>query len=166
MKIKEVCTRTGLTEKSIRLYIEQELIHPECIHVNGRKQITFAEGDVLELEKIRILRDADFSISEIRDMLQNSTCIAEFVEKKKIENLKNLAHYEKLDVLLQRLTPSDLGSIEAISETLKPIQDTREKEKKIPKRFLYILITILVLFAVSINWTIYVHKVFAMFETC
>lgn len=150
MKIKEVCTRTGLTEKSVRLYIEQELIHPECIHVNGRKQITFAEGDVLELEKIRILRDADFSISEIRDMLQNPAGIAELIEKKKIENQKNLAHYEKLDVLLQRLSPSDLGSLEAVSETLKPIQNTREKETKIPKRFIYSLITILFLLIVSI----------------
>ena len=150
MKIKEVCTRTGLTEKSIRLYIEQELIHPESIYVNGRKQITFSEDDILELEKIHTLREADFSISEIRGMLQNPACIAEYIEKKKKENLQNLAHYEKLDVLLQRLSPSDLGSLDAVSETLKPIQDIRENESKIPRRFIYSLLTIILLLIVSI----------------
>lgn len=150
MKIKEVCTRTGLTEKSIRLYIEQELIRPECIHVNGRKQITFSEDDVLELERIHTLRDADFSISEIREMLENPSCIPAFIEKKKTDNQKNLAHYEKLDVLLQRLGPSDIGSLEAVSENLKPIHSIREDEPKISKRFIYSLISLLILFIVSI----------------
>ena len=150
MKIKEVCTRTGLTEKSIRLYIEQKLIHPKCVLVNGRKQITFTEENILELEKIRILREADFSISEIREMLRNPTCIAEFIEKKKVDNQKNLAYYEKLDVLLQRLGPSDLGSLEAISETLKPIQDIRENESRISIRFKNSLIILLILLLVSI----------------
>ena len=40
----------------------------------------------MELKKIHILREADFSISEIREMLQNSARIAELIEKKKIEN--------------------------------------------------------------------------------
>lgn len=150
MKIKEVSAKTGLTEKSIRLYIEQELIHPECMHVNGRKQITFTEGDILELEKIHTLREADFSIREIREMLQNPVCIAEYIERKKIENQKNLAHYEKLDVLFQRLSPSEFGNLEAVSETLKPIQDIRAMEPKIPKRFTYSLIIILLLLVVSI----------------
>lgn len=150
MKIKEVSSKTGLTEKSIRLYIEQELIRPKCVYVNGRKQITFTERDVLELETIHTLREADFSIREIREMLQNPVCIAEYVEKKKAENQKNLAHYEKLDILLQRLGPSEFGNLKAISETLKPIQDTREEGRKISKRFTYSLIIIFLLFIVSI----------------
>ena len=150
MKIKEVSTRTGLTEKTIRLYIEQELIHPECMQVNDRKQITFTEQDVLELEIIHILREADFSIREIREMLQNPACIAKYIEQKKIENQNNLAHYEKLDILFHRISPSELGSLKAISETLKPIQNPRKTEANISKRFTYLLILTLVLLIMNI----------------
>lgn len=150
MKMKEVCIRTGLTEKSVRLYIEQELIHPECVQVKGRNQFTFTESDILELEKIHILREADFSISEIREMQQNPACVARFVEKKKIENQKSLSHCEKLDVLLQRLGPSELGNLEAVSQTLEPIKNVRKGEPQIARRFLYITIIVLLLFLVSL----------------
>ena len=29
MKIKEVCEKTGLTDRAVRFYIENELIHPD-----------------------------------------------------------------------------------------------------------------------------------------
>lgn len=67
MKIKEVITKTGLTDRAIRLYIENELVKPECDeNYNGRKSIDFSEADVENLKNIALLRKADFSIQEIK----------------------------------------------------------------------------------------------------
>lgn len=67
MKIKEVITKTGLTDRAIRLYIEKDLIKPEYDeNYNGRKSIDFSEKDVEQLENIALLRKADFSIPEIK----------------------------------------------------------------------------------------------------
>ena len=67
MKIKEVITKTGLTDRAIRLYIENELVKPECDeNYNGRKSIEFSENDVENLKNIALLRKADFSIQEIK----------------------------------------------------------------------------------------------------
>lgn len=67
MKIKEVITKTGLTDRAIRLYIENELVKPEFDeNYNGRKSIDFSENDVEQLKNIALLRKADFSIQEIK----------------------------------------------------------------------------------------------------
>ncbi len=67
MKIKEVIKKTGLTDRAIRLYIENDLVKPECDeNYNGRKSIDFSENDVEQLKNIALLRKADFSIQEIR----------------------------------------------------------------------------------------------------
>ena len=67
MKIKEVITKTGLTDRAIRLYIENDLVKPEYDeNYNGRKSIDFSENDVENLKNIALLRKADFSIQEIK----------------------------------------------------------------------------------------------------
>ncbi len=67
MKIKEVITKTGLTDRAIRLYIEKDLVKPEYDeNYNGRKSIDFSENDVEQLKNIALLRKVDFSIPEIK----------------------------------------------------------------------------------------------------
>lgn len=69
MKIKQVMAKTGLTDRAIRLYIENELVKPECDeNYNGRKSIEFSETDVENLKNIALLRKADFSIQEIKSL--------------------------------------------------------------------------------------------------
>ena len=69
MKIKEVIKETGLTDRAIRLYIENELVKPEYDeNYNGRKSIEFSENDVMQLKNIATLRKADFSIQEIKSL--------------------------------------------------------------------------------------------------
>ncbi|MBR2953866.1 MAG: MerR family transcriptional regulator [Clostridia bacterium] len=69
MKIKEVIKETGLTDRAIRLYMENDLIKPEYDeNYNGRKSIDFSENDVVQLKNIATLRKADFSIQEIKDL--------------------------------------------------------------------------------------------------
>lgn len=72
MKIKEVSSITGLTQKTIRFYEEAGLIAPATETCNGRVFRTYSEGDVADLNEIAVLRKARFSIEEIRQMQEGS----------------------------------------------------------------------------------------------
>ena len=39
MKMKEVCKRTGLTERAVRFYVAEGLVAPESQNVRGRTYI-------------------------------------------------------------------------------------------------------------------------------
>lgn len=70
MKIKAVCEMTGLSDRTIRYYIEQELLSPSYTeNYLGRKSFNFTEANIRELNDIATLRKFDFSINEIHDIL-------------------------------------------------------------------------------------------------
>ncbi len=57
MQIKEVTARTGLTDRAIRLYIENGLVRPrQEFNYAGRRSISFDEEDVRTLEAVATLR--------------------------------------------------------------------------------------------------------------
>jgi len=66
MKMKEVCTLTGLTERAVRLYCEQELRTPSRTEVRGRVYLEFDEQHIKELNQIAALRASGFTLEEIR----------------------------------------------------------------------------------------------------
>ena len=67
MKIKEVISQTGLTDRAIRLYIENGLVTPENEKsYNGRNNYNFTQADIERFEQIAILRKADFSLEQIK----------------------------------------------------------------------------------------------------
>ena len=68
MKIKEVCERTGLTERTVRFYRQKGLISPRGEWRNGREYSDFSEADVEMLAAIATLRELSFSIDEILTM--------------------------------------------------------------------------------------------------
>ena len=69
MKMKEVLERTGLTDRAVRLYIANELVAPECSRgYTGRNSFDFSEEDVEALQKIALLRKADFSLEQIKSL--------------------------------------------------------------------------------------------------
>ena len=79
MTIKEVCDRTGLSRKTIRLYLEKGLVSPSSEHRNGRTFRTWSEADVRQLEMIASLRRAWFTMEEIRRMQKNPESIREIL---------------------------------------------------------------------------------------
>lgn len=88
MKMKAVIAQTGLTDRAVRLYMEQGLISPSCTEkYNGRKNIDFTPQDVTCLQNIALLRRAGFSIAEIRRMQQNVAdvplVLREFIERER-----------------------------------------------------------------------------------
>lgn len=103
MKIKAVCELTGLSDRTIRYYIEQELVAPSYTeNYLGRKAYHFSQKDIDELNNIATLRKFDFTIDEIRHIItspENSKIVIEDVKlrtKKAVEE-----NEEKLSVLVQ-----------------------------------------------------------------
>ena len=70
MKIKEVCQQTGLTEKTVRYYVERELLHPQAMEKGDRIYTEFSSEDIRRLERVAALRKAGFSIEAILTMLR------------------------------------------------------------------------------------------------
>ena len=75
MTRKEVCTDTGLSIKTLRLYEEKGLIAPERQYRNGREYRVYTPELVAQLQQIATLRRALFTMDEIKSMQQNPDTI-------------------------------------------------------------------------------------------
>ncbi len=69
MKMKEICARSGLTERAVRLYCDRGLVHPEKHWERGREYLEFSDHNLRELAVVSRLRHADFTLDEISLML-------------------------------------------------------------------------------------------------
>ena len=94
MKMKEVCQKTGLTERSVRYYIERGLIQPAATPsaVGRRMDYQFDSGHILELRDIAALRECGFSIERILNMKRNPSAIPGQIE----EQMKETESQEKV----------------------------------------------------------------------
>lgn len=81
MKNKEVCEKTGLTERTIRYYEQEGLISPDTQERAGRVYRNYSMEDVKELENIAHLRRLLFSIDEIKTMKTDPTQIPTVLEE-------------------------------------------------------------------------------------
>lgn len=75
MTRKEVCTASGLSIKTLRLYEEKGLIAPERQYRNGREYRVYTPELVAQLQQIATLRRALFTMDEIKSMQQNPDTI-------------------------------------------------------------------------------------------
>lgn len=87
MKIKDVCTQTGLTERAVRFYIEKGLLQTQSQIINGRVSREYTEIDIDILKDISKLRKAGFSIQDIIDMQNSENNINDIICR----------HYNKLE---------------------------------------------------------------------
>lgn len=104
MKIKNICERTGLTDRAVRFYMEKGLLTPESYEQNGRTYYDFDEQDVMDLQAIISLRKAGFSVKDIYTMQKQPEKIAQIIEGHKNNLQGEVEGYqkilEKLDFLL------------------------------------------------------------------
>jgi DNA-binding transcriptional MerR regulator len=98
MKMEHVCEKTGLSEKTILLYIKENLVQPSVHESNGKETYNFSEEDVVKLQDIRYLRDSELGIEKIREMLNNPLWIPGKPEesKKKIDQ-EQMFHPKKIN---------------------------------------------------------------------
>lgn len=88
MTIKEVEKLTGLTAKSIRYYEDKGLIKVERNEENDYR--SYSEADVNRLKKIKLLRYLEFSVEEVKSMLDMDAKDVQNVLEKKAEYFSDL----------------------------------------------------------------------------
>jgi DNA-binding transcriptional MerR regulator len=118
MKMKEVCERTGLTERAVRLYCEKGLISPETYTQNEREYLVFHERDEKALRCIATLRAADFTLEEIRTMQNEPFLIEKTVREHTAKLMRESAEKLELCGRLQALDPTKLRDIVDLAEEL------------------------------------------------
>ena len=144
MRIKEVSEKTGLTEKAIRLYIENGLIHPHVENGVYRNSYTFSEKDVRELEEISVFRKSGFSIFEISLIKEMPEKLPELLDKKRLSLEMEIDEKKSIKEAISHLEVHELGNASQIADSLRPaIKKENEVKETVSKRWLYITITIL-----------------------
>ena len=119
MKIKTVCELTGLTARTIRVYIDERLIAPQFTeNYLGRRSFEFSQSDIAVLQNIATLRKYGFSIDEIRNILLDSqTSIAIIENVKQRTQIQADEYCERLKAL-SRVESLKAYSVEELSEIL------------------------------------------------
>ncbi|MEO3944284.1 MerR family transcriptional regulator [Gorillibacterium sp. CAU 1737] len=123
MKIKEVCSRTGLTERTVRFYVEEGLLHPQTTVMNGREYRDYAEQDLERLETVAELRKLFFTIDEIRTMLSHPDRIEAVVAEYRV---KLESDTEAKSAILKRLdgiSVSQLADIAMLAANLRDLSE-------------------------------------------
>ena len=119
MKIKAVCDLTGLTARTVRVYIDEQLIAPKFTeNYLGRRSFEFSQSDIAALQNIATLRKYGFSIDEIRNILLDSqTSIAIIENVKQRTQIQADEYHERLKAL-SRVESLKAYSVEELSEIL------------------------------------------------
>ena len=119
MKIKAVCERTGLTDRAVRLYIENGLLTPEITeNYSGRRSFDFSQDDVACLNRIAALRASGFSIAQIKQAQTDPHSIPRIVAEVAEKQEKELRSSENILSALNAL-PKETASFEALAERLR-----------------------------------------------
>lgn len=120
MKLKEVCSITGLTKRTIRFYEEKQLISPQGKWKNGRVYRNYSDEDVQKLQEIAVLRRAMFTIEEIYEMQQNPDRIAEIIGgyEDRIHGIS--ATLQELNRILVQINPTQIPSVSVLVNQISP----------------------------------------------
>ena len=119
MKIKAVCELTGLTSRTVRVYIDEQLIAPKFTeNYLGRRSFEFSQSDIAALQNIATLRKYGFSIDEIRNILLDSQTSIAIIENVKQRTQIQADEYRERLKALSRVESLKAYSVEELSEIL------------------------------------------------
>lgn len=131
MRMKDICDKTGLTDRAVRLYIENGLLSPRRESgYSGRSSIIFDEEDLRTLEVVATLRRAEFSIADIREMQEHPGTIPALLDlhRQKLEEdirakqqvLASLCKPDETDLV----SPAALARhLHASAPSIKPLKE-------------------------------------------
>ncbi len=145
MKIKSVCQVTGLSDRTIRYYIEQELIFPSFTeNYIGRKTFDFSQEDIEKLKNIATLRKFDFTIEEIRGILSDTKSSIAVIENVKARTEKEVKEGKKKLSALSQLDMSREYTLAQLAQKLDEFSfDTPVVAEKVNKSFWKTLLSII-----------------------
>ena len=132
-KMKDVCKMTGLTEKAIRLYMEQKLVEPKVEEGIHRNSYSFEEKDVERLKDIATLRSAGFGIADIKMMIEDPTNISSLVEEKESLLKSEIEHMKSLRQTINRLTIEEHSDVTKLADAIEPRSAHRKETPKISR---------------------------------
>ena len=119
MKIKEICEKTSLTDRTVRYYIEEGLITPfYSENYIGRKSFDFSEEDLIALKRIATLRSFGFSVEEIKLLSKDREHSREIIEAVRERAKQSLDENGKRYNALSRIDLSRDADISEITERL------------------------------------------------
>lgn len=121
MKMKQVCQLTGLTERTIRFYVEKELCAPETRWMDQRKYYDFSKENVEELRQAAELRKAYFSIQAIQTMRSSPERIPEILKTYRQGLAADEAHKRKLLDVMEQMDVEQIGSVAALANKLERV---------------------------------------------
>lgn len=129
MKMKEVCTLTGLSERAVRLYCEQGLLAPERTEVRGRVYLEFDEPHITELRQIAVLRTAGFSLEEIKTALDEPYLIGKLLRSFRDRLEREQGVQSRVLAALDEIDPaSPPADVAALCAVLEPKEERRAYE--------------------------------------
>ena len=144
MKIKTVCEMTGLTDRTVRYYIEEQLISPDYTeNYVGRKTFCFSDGDIAQLQNIAVLRKFGFTIGELREMLTDPHRILPLTKALQERKETTIAEETALLHALQRIKETAPETVADLAAELSapvqtgtlPQEDTVFRPGRFLKRF-------------------------------
>ena len=119
MKIKAVCEYTGLSDRTIRYYIEEGLISPSYTeNYLGRRTYSFSDKDIKELKDIAVLRKFDFTIDEIRTILNDSEASKAVLLNVKNRIAENVLYGQERLATLSQLNMEQSYTVSQLAEAL------------------------------------------------
>lgn len=128
MKMKTVCEQTGLTDRAVRYYIEEELVMPAYTeNYLGRKSFDFAEADVNRLKDICTLRRFGFAVAEIREIINDPARAGGLILVNRERKAETIVAEQAVLNVLTSLDTERAYTIEELAEVLSaPVVDTLE----------------------------------------
>ncbi len=137
MKIKEVISQTGLTDRAIRLYIENGLVTPENEKsYNGRNNYNFTQTDIEHFEQIALLRKADFSLEQIKTLKSGGESAKEVLIAYLATKKESVVTGQKIVDALKDIPQQETVTIDYVCEKIKasfentPLPDADRKATK------------------------------------
>lgn len=119
MKIKEICEKTGLTDRTVRYYIEEGLISPFYTeNYLGRKAFDFSEQDLDRLKSIATLRSFGFTVEEIKALSLGDADSKQIVDAVKQRASESLDESQRRIHVLRELDLSSEGDLLELSRKL------------------------------------------------
>ena len=137
MKIKEVIAKTGLTDRAIRLYIENGLVTPENQKsYTGRNNYIFTQDDIDCFEQIALLRKADFSLEQIKMLKLGGESAREVLRAYLSAKQESVVVGQKIVEALSVFSDQESVTVESICAKIKesiestPLPEADKKETK------------------------------------
>ena len=123
--IGEFSKITGLSVKTLRFYHEQGLLVPSCVDDQTGYRY-YAEGKADEARVIAQLREIDFSLADIAEILRNhddEADIVEFLERQKETVRQKLRQYRDIATSLDQIITKEREARSAMQQAAFEVEE-------------------------------------------